>query len=168
MDLQQLQKLFESQRELDQEIATKHNITYESVWNELLMAFLVEIGECANETRCFKFWSLKGPSENDVILEEYVDGVHFLLSIGLHYGFDQMDELASRTKSLMKIDLTEIFHNIYRIATLLQIERKPVHYYSLFEYYFALGHALSFSDEEIIGAYYAKHEENYRRQENGY
>lgn len=168
MELQQLEKLFESQRELDQEIAKKHNINYDDLWNELLLAFVVEVGECANETRCFKFWSLKDPSEKSVILEEYADGIHFLLSIGLHYGFDQPAELLERTLSTLQIDLTEIFLDIYRMAGILKEERLAVYYNDLFEYYFALGHALSFSNEEIIGAYYAKHEVNYRRQENGY
>ena len=44
------------------------------------MALLVE-RELANETRSFKFWSTKGPSANEIILEEYVDSIHFLLSL---------------------------------------------------------------------------------------
>lgn len=168
MDLKQLKTLFESQRELDQEIAQKHNVDYDDLWNELLMALIVEIGECANETRTFKFWSLKGPSEKNVILEEYVDGIHFLLSIGLHYGYVDLEELAPRTNSIAKTGLLEAYHAVFRNAVMLKEEKHGTYYNDLFEYYFALGHLLSFTDKEIIDAYNEKHKENYRRQENGY
>ncbi|WP_178076329.1 dUTP diphosphatase, partial [Pseudomonas sp. 2822-15] len=35
------------------------------------------------------FWSDKGPSTDEVILEEYVDGIHFILSVGIESGFDE-------------------------------------------------------------------------------
>ncbi len=54
-----------------------------------MLALLVEIGELANETRCFKYWSNKPASEREVILEEYVDGLHFILSIGIDLGIDK-------------------------------------------------------------------------------
>jgi dimeric dUTPase (all-alpha-NTP-PPase superfamily) len=41
------------------------------------------MGELANEVRCFKFWSYKLPSEEKVILEEYVDGIHFITSLAI-------------------------------------------------------------------------------------
>ncbi len=45
------------------------------------LALTIELAELANETRCFKYWSSKGPSEREVILEEFVDSIHFLLSL---------------------------------------------------------------------------------------
>lgn len=164
----ELTKLFESQRLLDQEISHKHEVSYKDVKNELMLAFIVEVGECANETRCFKYWSLKKPSEKPVILEEYVDGIHFLLSIGLHFGFNDVSQLVLRTEADKAFELTEGFHQVMQQAVLLKEKPSASLYYNLFEYYFALGRLLSFSDEDIIKAYYAKHEENYRRQESGY
>ena len=52
-----------------------------------MLALLVEIGELANETRSFKFWSVKPASEKKIILEEFVDGIHFILSLGIECGF---------------------------------------------------------------------------------
>src|SRR6185437_10161779 len=80
--------LFTMQRELDTFIQTNQDVKRD-VFKEKGLALVVELAELANETRCFKFWSTKGPSERAVILEEYVDSIHFILSLGieknLHY-----------------------------------------------------------------------------------
>ena len=66
-----------------------------------ILALLVEISELANETRCFKHWSKKGPSEESVLLEEYVDSLHFFLSIANHHQYD-VDRLYSQYLSDFK------------------------------------------------------------------
>ncbi|MBO1914929.1 dUTP diphosphatase, partial [Microvirga sp. 3-52] len=66
-----LTKLFEMQTELDAFIQ-KQRVTNENVFQSKGLALLVELAELANETRSFKFWSTKGPSDIEVILEEYV------------------------------------------------------------------------------------------------
>lgn len=86
MDLLQLFKL---QKELDDRIAKEHDLQPKKLLKEKMLALLVEIGELANETRCFKYWSNKPASEREVILEEYVDGLHFILSIGIDLGIDK-------------------------------------------------------------------------------
>jgi len=58
-----LQQLFTMQRQLDQHIEDKHELHKEDLIPRKLLALLVEIGELANETRCFKFWSVKPPAE---------------------------------------------------------------------------------------------------------
>ena len=82
-----LGKLFLAQKELDARIEEQHPRAEGEIRNpEKVLALLVELGELANETRCFKFWSFKPASEKKVILEEFVDGIHFLLSLGLEMG----------------------------------------------------------------------------------
>ena len=70
------------QRELDLFIQNNRE-KQTDVFQEKGLALLIELAELANETRCFKFWSTKGPSDDAVILEEYVDSIHFLLSLVL-------------------------------------------------------------------------------------
>ena len=43
----------------------------------------MEFGEFANATRCFKYWSNKPSEAQDIVLDEYVDGLHFFLSLGI-------------------------------------------------------------------------------------
>ena len=85
-----LQQLFTMQKELDDFIEQTQNIQ-QDVFQEKGLALLVELAELANETRCFKFWSTKGPSAREVILEEYVDSIHFILSLGLLKGYTSIE-----------------------------------------------------------------------------
>ena len=98
-----LQKLFTMQEALDHYIQTNKQVT-EDVFTKKGLALLVELAELANETRCFKFWSEKGPSEREVILEEYVDSIHFLLSLGIEKGFNDLEEWPIET---IEEDLTD-------------------------------------------------------------
>ena len=54
-----LKEMYQKQLELDNEIAKNHNISYEETKDKRLLALLVELGEFANATRTFKFWSFK-------------------------------------------------------------------------------------------------------------
>jgi dimeric dUTPase (all-alpha-NTP-PPase superfamily) len=47
--------ILEAQKILDAEIQKKHNVNYKSEFEELKLALFVELGELANEVRCFKF-----------------------------------------------------------------------------------------------------------------
>jgi dimeric dUTPase (all-alpha-NTP-PPase superfamily) len=50
-----LNEIIESQKVLDKAIQVKHHVNYDSVYDELKLALFVELGELANEVRCFKF-----------------------------------------------------------------------------------------------------------------
>jgi dimeric dUTPase (all-alpha-NTP-PPase superfamily) len=93
-------KLFMLQSELDSHIENEHpRQEGTSRHHEKVLALLVELGELANETRCFKFWSHKPASEKAVVLEEFSDGIHFLLSIGLENGIEELNIAPIRANS---------------------------------------------------------------------
>jgi dimeric dUTPase (all-alpha-NTP-PPase superfamily) len=50
-----LNDIFLMQIKLDRDIQNRHSVTYQTVINEIKLALLVELGELANEVRCFKF-----------------------------------------------------------------------------------------------------------------
>ena len=75
--------LYEKQKGLDENIASNHHVTYASTRNRRIIALLVEIGEFANSTRCFKYWSNKPSETKERVLDEYADGLHFFLSVGI-------------------------------------------------------------------------------------
>jgi dimeric dUTPase (all-alpha-NTP-PPase superfamily) len=152
------------QQGLDEAIASRHGGTYESTREKRLLALFVELGEFANETRCFKFWSLKGPSGKGVILDEYADGMHFFLSLGLALkvtGFTH--ELKTPSK-----ELTEAILQVYEDVGDLSKEFTPAHYFAAFGAYLDLLPLLGYSGEEAIAAYRKKLAVNYQRQEEHY
>ncbi|MRG87651.1 dUTP diphosphatase [Salinibacillus xinjiangensis] len=160
------QLLFSMQQELDQRIKQEHHLESKDVVNDKILALLVEIGELANETRCFKFWSQKPPSDQAVILEEYVDGLHFIISIGLElgYSFHQIDE----HPELENLNTTELFLQVYEKAVSLKSHQGRNSYQSLFSTFLALGNKLGFEEELIQRAYISKNEVNHKRQDEGY
>jgi dimeric dUTPase (all-alpha-NTP-PPase superfamily) len=165
-EMMDLRELFEMQKGLDEHIAEKHELKADSLISRKVLALLVELGELANETRCFKFWSVKGASQKEVILEEFVDGVHFILSLGLDCGFErdvQVEELA-----LVEENVTNQFLSMYETVHRFSAERSIDAYRSMLESYFVLGKMLGFTSEEIKEAYISKNEVNYKRQKEGY
>ncbi|MCQ2753101.1 MAG: dUTP diphosphatase [Bacilli bacterium] len=160
-----LSKLYPLQAGLDQDIAKRHHITYQKTFYQRLLALIVELGEFANETRCFKYWSLKGPSPIKVVLEEYVDGLHFILSLGVIL---KPKKMVYEIKAKKGSNLTLAILSAYQEALKLK------DHYSLNQYQKAMGAYLDLisylkvTPKQVIDAYQSKLQVNYTRQINHY
>ncbi|MBM7648868.1 dimeric dUTPase (all-alpha-NTP-PPase superfamily) [Bacillus ectoiniformans] len=161
-----LEKLFMMQKSLDQYIEEEHGLEKADLFDQKVLALLVEIGELANETRCFKFWSKKAPSERSVILEEFVDGVHFILSLGIVKSFEAEAEISGDHSA--EPSITDQFLRVFKCVEQFKREQNIDSFNQLLTDYFALGVRLGFSVEEVEAAYVAKNEVNYERQQQGY
>lgn len=159
-----LQKLFTMQKELDAFIEKTQGIDFD-VFREKTLALLVELGELANETRCFKFWSTKGPSEDEVILEEFVDSVHFLLSLGIMKDYNKLTIWPADQRENA---LTELFLQAQKGIIDFSITPTLESYEEIWKCYAAIAKSLNFNEESIIAAYISKNEKNYERQRTGY
>lgn len=159
-----LTRLFQMQKELDAFIENTQQISRD-VFQEKGLALMVELAELANETRCFKFWSTKGPSERAVILEEFVDSIHFILSLGLERGLDGLEQWPIVQE---KEDLTTLFLKTQDV--ILAFIRNPIveTYVAVWECYGLIAYNLGFTFDDIVYAYIEKNEENYNRQRRGY
>ncbi len=156
--------LFKKQRELDSYIINNRGLHTKNVFEEKMLALLVELGELANETRCFKFWSLKDKSDKATILEEYVDNIHFLLSIGLEKGYTFSDIDVAETA----VAETKGFNQVFSACLAFYQEQTRERYMAMFSEYLGLARMLGFSETDIIQAYQEKNEVNYERQQSGY
>lgn len=157
-------KLFHMQKELDKFINENNQIEKQDLFSQKCLALLVELGELANETRCFKFWSKQSRSEREVVLEEYVDGIHFILSIGL----DQ--NMSFTSQPLKESSRTEVeqFHEVF--SNVITFKQSPTYenYERLFISYLQLGKLLGFTEADIEKAYDDKNKINFKRQLDGY
>ncbi len=160
------EKLFQMQKGLDSHIEEKHGLQDEDLLSKKILALFVELGELANETRCFKFWSVKPASERAVILEEFVDGIHFILSLGIECGFDQKPFDLEVSGSALSV--TEQFLCVYERINIFQKNRGFDAYKGLLESYLQLAAIMKFNSSEIEIAYFAKNEVNYQRQQSNY
>ncbi len=160
-----MNKLFHMQQELDSYIQAQHDLSGRNLFEDKVLALLVELSELANETRCFKFWSIKGSSERSVVLEEYVDSIHFLLSLGIVKNLTDFNEWNFNISS---DSLTTMF--LKTNQAVLEFGQRPdmSTYTSLWNQYGTLAEKLGFSLQEIYNAYIEKNEKNYERQKTGY
>ncbi|WAA10193.1 dUTP diphosphatase [Fervidibacillus albus] len=161
-----LQRMFAMQRTLDRRIESQHGLEQENLFDRKLLALLVEVGELANETKCFKYWSEKPASPKEKVLEEFVDGWHFILSLGIELRFDQDSyEIPMGDKI---IDSTLAFLNVFESIHHFQKEKNKQRYVSLIQSYVVLGTTLGFTEKDIFSAYVQKNELNHQRQDDGY
>ncbi len=162
--MEKLNELFKIQAILDQRIVTQHQLQNTDLIENKCLALLVELGELANETRCFKHWSTKGPSTKDVILEEYVDGLHFILSLGNELGFQDTQIRIKNSEG----SLVTLFNHMYQLITSFTINQTKSLYEEMFQSFLGLGFVLGFDEQAIMDAYMDKNKENHLRQERGY
>ena len=159
-----LTPLFALQAELDQEIAERHDVTYESTFDRRVLALLVELGEFANETRCFKYWSYKEPSPKEVILDEYADGLHFLLSLGIPLGVTEY----THHFHVREKDLTRAINKVYQDVSALLEDYTVENYAKAFADYLNIIPLFDYDPEEVLAAYVKKLGTNHTRQATHY
>ena len=155
------------QKELDDRIWELHQESSDSTCRKRILALLVELGELANETRCFKFWSNKASSERDVILDEYVDGIHFIVSLGNDLAIDFKSIEYRDTRTIAR-DLYEEFLCVYQDATDLLADFSETTYLKFLETYMNLGIALGFTFDDVVRGYLKKNAVNHERQSSNY
>lgn len=168
-----LAKLFEMQRQLDDHIEKEHpRQEGEDRLAKKILALQVEIAELANELpEVFKFWSNK-KNNREKALEEFCDGLHFLLSVGLE--ITEPDMLDLKSLDLVKADditeqflwlmddVTDLYNGLYNDG------HSKFCYEFLLLRFIHLGEMLGFTWEQIEEAYMKKNAENHSRQERGY
>lgn len=160
-------KLLEMQKQLRTDIMGHHPEIKNDVerFDKLILALNVEVGEIANEVRCFKFWSIKLASPKEVIIEEFVDALHFVLEIGIELN-EEIENVFYLNSDIQT--LTGKFNELYECISRLNRYRNTTTYQMVVSELFTLGMALGFDDEDIEAAYLKKNVINHNRQEEGY
>lgn len=163
-----LRPLFFLQEKLDEKISSKHeydDFLKQDHSRKKVLSLRVEIGELLNELRLHKYWSKKKPSTKEKQLEEYADGLHFILSIGVDKGVKDYTYQGLYDEDLTAEDLVFIFD---RLMTMSWGELRKEDYKLGLEMYLKLGLLLLFSWDEIKEAYVKKNMINQERQEKDY
>lgn len=155
------QPLFEKQRQLDEYIVKTKGLEGEDLLPNKILALQVELGELANEWRGFKHWSDDRMPRREKMLEEYVDCLHFILSIGLEIAVENFYPVTATKKGTV----IQQFSALFKYSTEILAHTA---WYSFIDHFAGLGQMLGFTWEEIEAAYDAKWQENIRRQQTGY
>jgi len=180
-----LENLFKTQKLLDDRIMDEHKLHGQDLLPKKILALQVELGELANEWRGFKFWSrdqeprtkkyssdylvlpdgTEIEKESNPLLEEYVDCLHFILSIGNDLKIDIKEWSIDRF--LNKTILGQ-FSQTYYVISDLQFEPNKIDLVIVLEHFLALGEMLGFTTDQIEQAYYQKNKINHQRQTDKY
>lgn len=189
-----LSKLFETQRVLDERIELEHPLVDgEDRLAKKILALQVELGELANEWRGFKFWSndqepsverecqgcggsgeaffvgdceeCRGTGTTNKLLEEYVDCLHFILSIGLEDAGFCVYNWHYEPLVNVKGDVIAQFYSLFK--SIIDFSEEDTLELTI-ELFLGLGDVLGFTWEQIENAYYSKNAINHTRQETGY
>ncbi|WP_435246675.1 dUTP diphosphatase [Streptomyces sp. NRRL F-5630] len=220
-----LEKMFKMQAELDRRIIREKGLEGQDLLPGLILALQVELAECANEWRGFKFWSndqqpctekeiecslCKGTGDmnyeriaedaegsggheyikceecngegttgtKNPLLEEYVDCLHFILSIGNLTKYSKNNDINDLKRNTLEASGVKAFLELFKEITFFNEERKVskntigltriMIYERIFWRFNELGIALGFTPEQIEAAYMEKNEVNHKRQQEGY
>lgn len=169
-----LNEMFEAQLKFDNSIIEGRKLQGKDLFKDKALAAIIELSECANEIRFFKYWSNKGPSSKEVILEEYVDCLHFVLSMGNDLKQNYIIERDYRPR-LSYADFTEDFLLIHSsiinfsgAMTMKEQRIAEIYYIEIVEQLLGVACKMGFTEKEIEMAYYKKNEINFKRQATGY
>ena len=189
-----LTELFQIQKKLDERIIREHGLEGQDLLDKKILALQVELGELAQNWRGFKFWSKDQEPRTEVysseylvlpdgreiekvrnpLLEEYVDCLHFLLSIGneLEYDYVPKPDFFPTDLITLFLQVNAEISDIYYLLSVVKSERDHDTllntYQCLFDLFLMIGQRLGFTEEEAIDAYLAKNKINHARQDNSY
>ena len=145
--------VFEANKELDEMFNNTFPDTEMVKKNKLEL--LVEIGELANETRYFKYWSSK-PMDMELVKGEYADCIiitlYFfnIMNIGLDEEFAEID----------KYDKVDIFARLYKLSSDFYYNDDKNIIKEIFVTIINLGYMIGFNNQDIINACMTKINKN--------
>lgn len=107
--------------------------------------------------------------DRNPLLEEYVDYLHFILSIGLELRVS-FNSVYSSTPFIFGNDITKTFTHLLGDASIINsgFEETENEYSIYVNHFIYLGEILGFTWDEVEDAYYSKNKVNHERQNAGY
>ena len=158
-------KLYERNKILDSEFLNKYINEDRELHKKNCLELIVELGELANESRCFKYWSIKVP-DRYLVLEEYADCILMVLYMFNYYNVVNIYTIDKQYSD----DILNVFNDLIRMCTKFMdnIEIDESYVMNVFNYLLHLGSLLKFSNDEIINACYNKINKNEERLNSNY
>lgn len=144
MDIKKLNQVYNQNKLLDTMFAKVYGNSIDIIEKNKL-ELLVELGELANESKCFKYWSKK-EANRELVLEEYADTL-----LMVFYFFNQfnisLDEEFPRENNY---DIVNEFMDLFNLISRLKDEYTKDLIKEIFVNMLRLGTLLGFSIDEII------------------
>lgn len=162
-----LPTLLKKQQELDDYIMRERFLTHDETIEQRKLAFVVELAELAQEWRGFKYWS-DNQQPSDKMLGEYVDVLHFALSLHNFYNGDTERVITVLSRGLKTLELNAqdesmAFINVMECNRSWEWAEGVALLHVI-----AISHILELRADDILKEYDRKYQINIERQNNGY
>ena len=118
--------------------------------NQKILSFLHDLSEVGLESRCYLFWEKEEPVNHQQLLENYLEGLTMLMSIGYEL---RIDSIKNHTEIPENQDLYSLFFKIYQSILNVQKQYSSEDYQNTIDDYFTLGFKLGIDIDEIIDNY---------------
>ena len=151
IDVDKWNKIYENNKRLDKIFYEKYK-SDEKIFRKNCLEFLTELGEFLNETKVFKYWSIKKPIKEKV-LEEYADN----LTICLTFFREKEITLKRRYYHTKKTDVLEIANDLYGLISFIMYHCSKDLLENIFGNLLYLGSLLGINEDEAITAIEKKH-----------
>ena len=129
----------------------------------MIIALYTEVGEFANEIQSFKYWKKSKNIDQNNLLEEFADGLHFLISFAIKTNCNYIIEPLVLSNDI-NYQLLEMFKSIYKLSK--KISRRNVT--KCIAIYIGIAKILNIEDDLIIESYMLKNKKNFERIKNNY
>ena len=148
--MEEFKKILKVNQGLDKVFDEKYSSDID-YYNKNCIALLIELGEFINETKCFKYWSIKTPNMDNV-LEEYADCITMCLSFFTHLNveFDNIPKHSNID------DIFILINEIFKDATDMIEHGSGDLIKKIFSNVLYLGELLKLDKQEIYNACYKK------------
>ena len=131
--LKRWENYYQKNKKLDEEFNSKYQENEPEFYEKNCIELLVEIGEFINETKCFKYWSIKSPNK-EKMLEELADCLNMifyfygLLNLDItDFTNTKIDNLSTNLfNNLNEQDIKNIFVNLLDFAYSLDIQEEEL------------------------------------------
>ena len=159
--LKRWENYYQKNKKLDEEFNSKYQENEPEFYEKNCIELLVEIGEFINETKCFKYWSIKSPNK-EKMLEELADCLNMIFYF---YGLLNLDITDFTNTKIEKNRLKQINH-IYNLSTNLFNNLNEQDIKNIFVNLLDFAYSLDIQEEELLEKLEEKHQITYNRLED--
>lgn len=136
---------------IDEIFIKKYEDNEPNYFEKNCLSLITEIAEFLNETKCFKYWSIKNP-DKDKLKEEYADALIMTLSMFNYLNINL--ELVEHSKTS---NILEIFNELFKDASNI-MNKDTLSVKKVFSNLIYISTLLNIPEEEIKDACYKKQE----------
>ena len=163
--MKEYNEYYQRNKQLDKIYEERYGDVVSNLYEKNCLELIVEICEFANESKCFKYWTVKS-SDREMLLEEYADCLSMLFCI---FNANDVEDILVLDIEFSD-DIVLMFNKMIRMCTLLidkgNVDKELL--LKIFTYLLHIGKLLDISDKELLDACYMKLGKNIERLNSNY